>query len=65
MEFINSFVLSPEFNNFELINLNQAWSLFFTAGRDDSLLVDDMGLSIISFLSGSVVGYILFFILEI
>ncbi|ABA24856.1 conserved hypothetical protein (plasmid) [Trichormus variabilis ATCC 29413] len=24
-----------DFNNFETINVNQAWSLFFTAGQDD------------------------------
>lgn len=25
----------PEFNNFQKINLAQAWSLFFTGSRDD------------------------------
>ncbi|MEH2328276.1 hypothetical protein [Nostoc sp.] len=27
--------LASDFNNFETINANQAWSLFFTAGQDD------------------------------
>ncbi|NWF59779.1 MAG: hypothetical protein HXY43_10925 [Fischerella sp.] len=31
-------VFRPEFNNFEKINLNQAWSLFFTAGQEDKTL---------------------------
>ncbi len=31
-------VFSSEFNNFERINANQAWSLFFTAGKEDQKL---------------------------
>jgi hypothetical protein len=31
-------VFRPEFNNFEVINVNQAWSLFFTAGKEDKVL---------------------------
>ena len=31
-------VFRPNFNNFEIINVNQAWSLFFSAGQDDSKL---------------------------
>ncbi|CEJ47031.1 hypothetical protein [Umezakia ovalisporum] len=31
-------VFRPNFNNFETINVNQAWSLFFSAGQDDSKL---------------------------
>ncbi|AKG23377.1 hypothetical protein [Calothrix sp. 336/3] len=31
-------VFRPEFNNFEKINANQAWSLFFTAGQEDKVL---------------------------
>jgi hypothetical protein len=28
-------VFRADFNNFETINVNQAWSLFFSAGQDD------------------------------
>jgi hypothetical protein len=28
----------PDFNNFKPINVNQAWSLFFTASREDKAL---------------------------
>ncbi|HYW21382.1 MAG TPA: hypothetical protein VE956_19200 [Nodularia sp. (in: cyanobacteria)] len=31
-------VFRPNFNNFEIINVNQAWSLFFSAGQDDNKL---------------------------
>ncbi len=31
-------VFRPTFNDFETINANQAWSLFFTAGQDDKSL---------------------------
>lgn len=31
-------VFRPEFNNFETISTNQAWSLFFTAGQEDKVL---------------------------
>ncbi len=31
-------VFRPNFNNFETINVNQAWSLFFSAGQDDNTL---------------------------
>ncbi|MEA5581810.1 hypothetical protein VB620_10725 [Nodularia harveyana UHCC-0300] len=31
-------VFRPNFNNFEIINVNQAWSLFFSAGKDDNKL---------------------------
>lgn len=34
-DLIGSVVFRPDFNNFEKINMNQAWSLFFTAGQDD------------------------------
>ena len=27
-------VFRPNFNNFEIINVNQAWSLFFSGGQD-------------------------------
>ncbi|WP_138500019.1 hypothetical protein [Nostoc sp. PA-18-2419] len=33
-----SCVSLADFTNFEQINLNQAWSLFFTAGQDDKAL---------------------------
>lgn len=31
-------VFRPDFNNFETINVNQAWSLFFSVGREDKVL---------------------------
>lgn len=31
-------VFRPDFNNAEAINTNQAWSLFFTAGKEDKKL---------------------------
>ncbi|MGK7874766.1 MAG: hypothetical protein AB4426_16120 [Xenococcaceae cyanobacterium] len=31
-------VFRSNFNKFESINANQAWSLFFTAGQDDNKL---------------------------
>ncbi|MCV3217157.1 hypothetical protein OGM63_27225 [Plectonema radiosum NIES-515] len=31
-------VFRPDFNSFETINVNQAWSLFFTAGKEDKVL---------------------------
>ncbi|MCG9887148.1 MAG: hypothetical protein MH825_16575 [Cyanobacteria bacterium] len=36
---LDSVVFRPDFNaTGETINLNQAWSLFFTAGREDKAL---------------------------
>ncbi|MDZ8034007.1 hypothetical protein [Nostoc sp. DedSLP04] len=37
-DLIGPVVFRPDFTNFEKINLNQAWSLFFTAGQDDKVL---------------------------
>jgi hypothetical protein len=37
-DLIGPVVFRPNFNNFETINVNQAWSLFFSAGQDDSKL---------------------------
>lgn len=34
-------VFQPEFNQFEPLTANQAWSLFFTAGRNDTALGDN------------------------
>jgi hypothetical protein len=31
-------VFRPDFNNFEVISANQAWSLFFTGGQEDKAL---------------------------
>ncbi|NJL47710.1 MAG: hypothetical protein HC929_09800 [Leptolyngbyaceae cyanobacterium SM2_5_2] len=31
-------VFRPGFNQAEVINANQAWSLFFTAGKEDKML---------------------------
>ncbi|KHG39102.1 MAG: hypothetical protein HEQ20_18170 [Aphanizomenon flos-aquae KM1D3_PB] len=38
-DLIGPVVFRPDFNNFETINVNQAWSLFFSAGQDDKGLV--------------------------
>ncbi|WP_414544276.1 hypothetical protein [Nostoc sp. CCY0012] len=37
-DLIGPVVFRPDFNNFETINANQAWSLFFTAGQQDNSL---------------------------
>lgn len=37
-DLIGPVVFRPDFNNFETINANQAWSLFFSAGQDDNKL---------------------------
>ncbi len=37
-DLIGPVVFRPDFNNFETINANQAWSLFFTAGKQDNNL---------------------------
>ncbi|MCC5643539.1 hypothetical protein LC607_11395 [Nostoc sp. CHAB 5824] len=37
-DLIGSVVFRPDFNNFEIINANQAWSLFFTVSQDDKVL---------------------------
>jgi hypothetical protein len=34
-DLIGPVVFRPDFNNFETISVNQAWSLFFSAGKDD------------------------------
>ncbi|MBE9041585.1 hypothetical protein IQ235_12420 [Oscillatoriales cyanobacterium LEGE 11467] len=31
-------IFRPEFNNFEKIDTNNAWSLFFTGGKEDKAL---------------------------
>ncbi len=31
-------IFRPEFNNFEQIDTNKAWSLFFTGGNEDKAL---------------------------
>ncbi|MEH2148059.1 hypothetical protein [Nostoc sp.] len=35
---LGAVVFRPSFNDFEKINVNQAWSLFFTAGQEDKIL---------------------------
>ncbi|MBC1237870.1 hypothetical protein [Nostoc sp. 2RC] len=40
-DLIGPVVFRPDFNNFETINLNQAWSLFFTAGQNDKALGEE------------------------
>ncbi|PHJ58984.1 hypothetical protein VF14_28265 [Nostoc linckia z18] len=40
-DLIGPVVFRPDFNNFESINLNQAWSLFFTAGQNDKALGEE------------------------
>jgi hypothetical protein len=37
-ELLGPVVFRPEFNDFQQINANQTWSLFFTAGQDDKAL---------------------------
>ncbi len=37
-ELFGPVVFRPSFNNFEPINETQAWSLFFTASREDKIL---------------------------
>ncbi|NMG07396.1 hypothetical protein [Brasilonema sp. UFV-L1] len=37
-ELVGPVVFRPDFNNFEAITVNQAWSLFFTAGQEDKAL---------------------------
>jgi len=34
-DLIGPVVFRPDFNNFQTIDANQAWSLFFSAGKDD------------------------------
>ncbi|MCC5633668.1 MAG: hypothetical protein V7K69_16940 [Nostoc sp.] len=40
-DLIGPVVFRPDFNNFETINVNQAWSLFFSAGQDDKVLGEE------------------------
>ncbi|QMS86529.1 hypothetical protein HUN01_02710 (plasmid) [Nostoc edaphicum CCNP1411] len=40
-DLIGPVVFRPDFNNFEIINVNQAWSLFFSAGQDDKVLGEE------------------------
>ncbi|MBE9205027.1 hypothetical protein IQ244_00440 [Nostoc sp. LEGE 06077] len=37
-ELFGSVVFTPDFNSFKTINPSQAWSLFFTGGREDNKL---------------------------
>jgi hypothetical protein len=37
-------VFRADFNNFEIISVNQAWSLFFSAGQDDKGLGQEIEL---------------------
>ncbi|MBD6619755.1 hypothetical protein FNW02_29055 [Komarekiella sp. 'clone 1'] len=37
-ELFGSVVFRPDFNSFKTINASQAWSLFFTGGREDKKL---------------------------
>lgn len=43
-DLIGPVVFRPDFTNFEKINPNQAWSLFFTAGQDDKALGQEIEL---------------------
>lgn len=43
-DLIGPVVFRPDFTNFEKINSNQAWSLFFTAGQDDKALGQEIEL---------------------
>ncbi|WP_414570730.1 hypothetical protein [Nostoc sp. CCY 9925] len=40
-DLIGPVVFRPNFNNFATINVNQAWSLFFSAGQDDKVLGEE------------------------
>lgn len=59
-------VFNPDFNNFAPITVNQAWSLFFTAGRDDAALGDNPEVGqffnniLIAVVSSFIVGAFLF-----
>lgn len=37
-DLLGTVVFRSDFNNFQTITANQAWSLFFTTGRDDKAL---------------------------
>ncbi|KAB8335553.1 hypothetical protein SD80_004405 [Scytonema tolypothrichoides VB-61278] len=37
-DLVGPVVFRPEFNNAQAITVNQAWSLFFTAGKEDKAL---------------------------
>jgi len=37
-ELFSPVVFRSAFNSFQVINVNQAWSLFFTGGKEDKLL---------------------------
>ncbi|MEC4816106.1 MAG: hypothetical protein SAK29_22965 [Scytonema sp. PMC 1069.18] len=37
-DLVRPVVFRPDFNNFEPISVNQAWSLFFTVGQEDKAL---------------------------
>ena len=54
-------IFQSNFNNFAPIDVNQAWSLFFTAGREDKELGVDSGLGkfFTNFLIASAVTVIL------
>ncbi len=46
-EMFGAFVFSPSFNSFKTINANQAWSLFFTGGREDQKLDSNPRISLL------------------
>jgi len=37
-DLFRSVIFQTDFNNFDSLTLNQAWSLFFTAGQEDKVL---------------------------
>ena len=37
-DLLGAVIFRSDFNEYEMINANQAWSLFFTAGREDKAL---------------------------
>ncbi|NJM17826.1 MAG: hypothetical protein HC836_14960 [Richelia sp. RM2_1_2] len=53
-DLLGSVVFRPDFNNFAAINVNQAWSLFLTAGKDDKLLGEQTELG--KFLTNLLIG---------
>ncbi len=57
-ELFGSVVFRPDFNSFKTINASQAWSLFFTGGREDKKLDSNprIGLLFTSILLGLTVS---------
>ncbi|MBW4562340.1 MAG: hypothetical protein KME32_14545 [Mojavia pulchra JT2-VF2] len=46
-ELFGPVVFRPDFNSFKAINASQAWSLFFTGGREDKKLDSNPRISLL------------------